>query len=68
MGKFKFPNSNYRLQFVDMTGQYLMQDKKEVQHQISILLFVGLTCGVFMFLFMRFLGAWALTGNKNSFF
>ncbi|KAG5547837.1 hypothetical protein RHGRI_013500 [Rhododendron griersonianum] len=38
------------------------RDKEEVQHQISILLFVGLTCGVFMFLFMRFLGAWALTG------
>ncbi|CAL5385595.1 unnamed protein product [Camellia sinensis] len=44
------------------------QDKKEVQHQISILLFVGLTCGILMFFFMRFLGAWALTafaGPKN---
>ncbi|KAA8546029.1 hypothetical protein F0562_020520 [Nyssa sinensis] len=43
-------------------------DKKEVQHQISILLFVGLTCGVLMLLFMRFLGGWALTaftGPKN---
>ncbi|GMP48154.1 hypothetical protein CsSME_00015607 [Camellia sinensis var. sinensis] len=44
------------------------RDKKEVQHQISILLFVGLTCGILMFFFMRFLGAWALTafaGPKN---
>ncbi|XP_059654078.1 protein DETOXIFICATION 46, chloroplastic-like [Cornus florida] len=37
-------------------------DKKEVQHQISILLCVGLACGVLMLLFMRFCGAWALTG------
>ncbi|XP_058213222.1 protein DETOXIFICATION 46, chloroplastic-like [Rhododendron vialii] len=42
------------------------RDKKEVQHQISILLFVGLACGVFMFLFMRFLGAWALTGFAGA--
>ncbi|PSS21694.1 Protein DETOXIFICATION 46 like [Actinidia chinensis var. chinensis] len=37
------------------------QDKDEVQHQISILLFVGLTCGVAMLFFTRLLGAWALT-------
>ncbi|KAH7575002.1 hypothetical protein JRO89_XS02G0033700 [Xanthoceras sorbifolium] len=37
-------------------------DKKEVQRQISILLFVGLTCGVLMLLFTQFLGSWALTG------
>ncbi|KAK1572293.1 hypothetical protein Q3G72_030298 [Acer saccharum] len=37
-------------------------DKKEVQHQISVLLFVGLTCGVLMLLFTQFLGPWALTG------
>ncbi|KAJ9704235.1 hypothetical protein PVL29_002683 [Vitis rotundifolia] len=45
------------------------QDKKEVQHQISILLFVGLSCGVLMLFFMKFLGAWALTaftGAKNA--
>lgn len=44
------------------------QDKNEVQHQISILLFVGLTCGIFMFIFTRFWGEWALTaftGAKN---
>ncbi|KAK1369491.1 Protein DETOXIFICATION [Heracleum sosnowskyi] len=42
--------------------------KDEVQHQISVLLFVGLTCGVLMLLFTRFFGAWALTaftGPKN---
>lgn len=45
------------------------RDKKEVQHQISILLFVGLTCGFLMLFFMRFLGSWALTafaGPKNA--
>ncbi|KAE8008595.1 hypothetical protein FH972_005092 [Carpinus fangiana] len=47
----------------------LMQDKNQVQHQISILLFVGLTCGTLMLLFTQFLGAWALTafvGPKNA--
>ncbi|KAJ9704233.1 hypothetical protein PVL29_002682 [Vitis rotundifolia] len=45
------------------------QDKNEVQHQISTLLFVGFTCGVLMLLFTKFLGAWALnvfTGPKNA--
>ncbi|KAL6963792.1 Protein DETOXIFICATION 46, chloroplastic [Sarracenia purpurea var. burkii] len=37
------------------------RDKDEVQHQISILLFIGLTCGVVMLFFTRLLGAWALT-------
>ncbi|PON99884.1 Multi antimicrobial extrusion protein [Trema orientale] len=44
------------------------QDKNEVQHHISILLFVGLTCGFSMFFFTRFFGSWALTaftGAKN---
>ncbi|XP_030531939.1 protein DETOXIFICATION 46, chloroplastic-like isoform X2 [Rhodamnia argentea] len=43
-------------------------DKKDVQHQISILLFVGLTCGTLMLLFTQFLGSQALTafaGAKN---
>ncbi|KAK2643955.1 hypothetical protein Ddye_019150 [Dipteronia dyeriana] len=34
------------------------QDKNEVQHQISVLLFIGLTCGLLMFLFTRFCGSW----------
>ncbi|XP_018815340.2 protein DETOXIFICATION 46, chloroplastic-like [Juglans regia] len=44
------------------------RDKDGVQHQISILLFVGLTCGTLMLLFTQFLGPWALTafaGPKN---
>lgn len=46
----------------------MMQDKNEVQHQISTLLFIALTCGVLMFFFTRFFGPWALTGNSNAFF
>ncbi|CAM8907249.1 unnamed protein product [Rhodiola kirilowii] len=45
------------------------KDKGEVQHQISVLLFVGLACGVFMMIFTKFYGAWALTafaGQKNA--
>ncbi|XP_062076881.1 protein DETOXIFICATION 46, chloroplastic-like [Humulus lupulus] len=44
------------------------KDKKEVQHQTSILLFVGLTFGVLMVLFTQFLSPMALTaftGPKN---
>ncbi|XP_006423440.2 protein DETOXIFICATION 46, chloroplastic isoform X1 [Citrus clementina] len=44
------------------------QDKNEVQHQISVLLFVGLACGFLMLLFTRFFGSWALTaftGPRN---
>ncbi|XP_030471319.2 protein DETOXIFICATION 46, chloroplastic-like [Syzygium oleosum] len=43
-------------------------DKKDVQHQISILLFIGLTCGTLLLLFTQFLGSQALTafaGAKN---
>ncbi|XP_022763198.1 protein DETOXIFICATION 46, chloroplastic-like [Durio zibethinus] len=45
------------------------QDKNEVQHQISILLFIGLICGFLMLFFTRFFGSWALTvfsGPKNA--
>ncbi|KAL3621289.1 Protein DETOXIFICATION 46, chloroplastic [Castilleja foliolosa] len=45
------------------------QDKNEVQHQISILLFIGLACGILMLLFTKFCGRWALTvftGAKNA--
>lgn len=44
------------------------QDKDGVQHQISILLFLGLTCGFLMLFFTKFFGSWALTafaGPKN---
>ncbi|KAB5541490.1 hypothetical protein DKX38_014464 [Salix brachista] len=46
-----------------------VQDKNQVQHQISILLFVGMTCGLLMLVFTRFFGSWALTafsGPKNA--
>ncbi|XP_010472115.1 PREDICTED: protein DETOXIFICATION 46, chloroplastic [Camelina sativa] len=45
------------------------RDKDEVQHQISILLFIGLACGVTMMLFTRLFGTRALTaftGVKNA--
>ncbi|KAL3730812.1 hypothetical protein ACJRO7_027785 [Eucalyptus globulus] len=44
-------------------------NKKDVQHQISVLLFIGLTCGTLMLLFTQFLGSQALTafaGAKNA--
>ncbi|WCJ40909.1 MATE efflux family protein [Euphorbia peplus] len=45
------------------------RDKKQVQHQISVLLFVGLSCGILMLLFTQFLSSSALTafaGPKNA--
>ncbi|KAF7810840.1 protein DETOXIFICATION 46, chloroplastic-like [Senna tora] len=45
------------------------QDREEVQHHISILLFVGLACGFMMLLFTRLFGAailTAFTGSKNA--
>ncbi|KAI4367691.1 hypothetical protein MLD38_023399 [Melastoma candidum] len=45
------------------------QDKEEVQHQISVLLFVGLACGLLMLAFTKFFGLWALaafTGPRNA--
>ncbi|KAH9611536.1 hypothetical protein KSS87_007625 [Heliosperma pusillum] len=45
------------------------QDEKQVQHQISVLLFVGLSCGVMMLVFTKLFGAAALTaftGAKNA--
>ncbi|OIV99512.1 hypothetical protein TanjilG_17322 [Lupinus angustifolius] len=43
-------------------------DREEVQHHISVLLFVGLACGIVMLLFTRLYGAATLTafaGAKN---
>lgn len=45
----------------------VLQDKNEVQHQISILLFVGLSCGILMLVFTRLFGPWALAGSKDCF-
>ncbi|WJX51365.1 Protein DETOXIFICATION 46, chloroplastic [Trifolium repens] len=44
------------------------QDREEVQHHISVLLFIGLTCGLVMLLFTRLFGSTTLTaftGPKN---
>ncbi|KAI3717331.1 hypothetical protein L1987_68893 [Smallanthus sonchifolius] len=51
------------------SGFKLYEDKSEVQHQISTLLFVGLTCGMMMLFFTWFQGEWALSafsGAKNA--
>ncbi|EOX97883.1 MATE efflux family protein 4 isoform 3 [Theobroma cacao] len=45
------------------------RDKNEVQHQISILLFIGLICGFLMLFFTRLFGSQAITafsGTKNA--
>nr|AYM55855.1 enhanced disease susceptibility 5 [Camptotheca acuminata] len=68
-------NTSYVFMFLSIATSNMVatslakKDKDEVQHQISILLFVGLTCGVLMLFFTNFLGAWALTaftGSKNA--
>ncbi|WJX51363.1 Protein DETOXIFICATION 46, chloroplastic [Trifolium repens] len=44
------------------------QDREEVQHHISVLLFIGLACGLAMLVFTRLFGATTLaafTGPKN---
>lgn len=41
----------------------MVQDKDDVQHQISILLFIGLACGIVMFIFTRLFGTWGITGK-----
>lgn len=45
----------------------LVQDKNDVQHQLSILLFLGLASGFLMLLFTIFFGSWALTGKKDHY-
>lgn len=42
------------------------EDKNEVQHQLSMLLFIGLACGSLMFLFTKFFGPSALTAFAGS--
>lgn len=42
---------------------FSLQDKKEAQHQISVLLFIGLVCGLMMLLLTRIFGPWAVTGK-----
>jgi uncharacterized membrane protein len=54
----------YRLcvKFQSPHHSYYMQDKELTQHQVSMLLFVGLVCGIGMFLFTKFFGTQVLTG------
>ncbi|KAJ0077484.1 hypothetical protein Patl1_36537 [Pistacia atlantica] len=68
-------NMSYIFMFLSISTSNMVatsltkQDKNVVQHQISILLFVGLTCGFLMILFTKFFGLQALTafaGPKNA--
>ncbi|PIN07653.1 hypothetical protein CDL12_19784 [Handroanthus impetiginosus] len=68
-------NTSYVFMFLSIATSNLVatslarQDKREVQHQISILLFIGLASGFLMLFFTRFYGPWALTafaGAKNA--
>ncbi|XP_060176146.1 LOW QUALITY PROTEIN: protein DETOXIFICATION 46, chloroplastic-like [Lycium barbarum] len=67
-------NTSYIFMFLSIATSNLVatslarQDKDQVQHQISILLFLGLVCGVLMFFITRLFGIRALTsftGAKN---
>ncbi|KAK3412581.1 hypothetical protein EUGRSUZ_I01314 [Eucalyptus grandis] len=61
-------NMSYLFMFLSIATMNMVatslarRDKNEVQHQISILLFIGLACGLLMLLFTRFLGTWTITG------
>ncbi|MCD9641902.1 hypothetical protein HAX54_028384, partial [Datura stramonium] len=68
-------NTSYVFMFLSIATSNLVAtalaklDKNEVQHQISILLFIGLACGVVMFIFTRLFGTWgitAFTGANNT--
>ncbi|CAI9103729.1 OLC1v1002267C1 [Oldenlandia corymbosa var. corymbosa] len=68
-------NTSYVFMFLSIATSNLVatalarQDKEEVQHQISILLCIGLACGVFMLLFTGLFGQWAIkafTGASNT--
>lgn len=43
-----------------------MQDEELAQHQVSMLLFVALACGIGMFLFTKLFGTQVLTGKSLS--
>ncbi|XP_049352046.1 protein DETOXIFICATION 46, chloroplastic-like [Solanum verrucosum] len=68
-------NTSYVFMFLSIATSNLVatalakQDKDGVQHQISILLFIGLACGVVMLIFTRLFGTWgitAFTGAHNT--
>ncbi|KAK6805866.1 hypothetical protein RDI58_003651 [Solanum bulbocastanum] len=65
-------NTSYVFMFLSIATSNLVatalakQDKDEVQHQISILLFIGLACGVLMFIFTRLFGTWGITAFTGA--
>lgn len=68
-------NASYVFMFLSIATSNMVatclarQDKNEVQHQISILLFIGLAGGFLMLFFTRFYGPSALTaftGRNNA--
>ncbi|XP_020551594.1 protein DETOXIFICATION 46, chloroplastic isoform X2 [Sesamum indicum] len=65
-------NTSYVFMFLSIATSNLVatslarQDKNEVQHQISILLFIGLACGFLMLFFTRCYGPWALTAFAGA--
>ncbi|CAH2075897.1 unnamed protein product [Thlaspi arvense] len=46
---------------IELAALDFVSDKKEAQHQISVLLFTGLICGLMMLLLTRLFGPWAVT-------
>eukprot|EP00257_Ricinus_communis_P024612 XP_025012026.1 protein DETOXIFICATION 46, chloroplastic isoform X2 [Ricinus communis] len=65
-------NMSYVFMFLSISTSNLVatslakQDKNEVQHQLSVLLFIALTCGFLMILFTKFLGTSVLTAFTGS--
>ncbi|KAL3814094.1 hypothetical protein ACJIZ3_015362 [Penstemon smallii] len=65
-------NTSYVFMFLSIATSNLVatslarQDKNEVQHQISILLFIGLASGFLMLFFTRCYGLWALTAFAGA--
>ncbi|XP_021652438.2 protein DETOXIFICATION 46, chloroplastic [Hevea brasiliensis] len=67
-------NMSYVFMFLSISTSNMVatslakQDENEVQHQLSVLLFIGLTCGFLMVLFTKFFAASVLaafTGSNN---
>ncbi|KAL3621288.1 Protein DETOXIFICATION 46, chloroplastic [Castilleja foliolosa] len=65
-------NTSYVFMFLSIATSNLVatslarKDKNEVQHQISVLLFIGLVCGFLMLFFTRCYGPWALTAFTGA--
>ncbi|KAK6136703.1 hypothetical protein DH2020_029531 [Rehmannia glutinosa] len=65
-------NTSYVFMFLSIATSNLVatslarRDKNEVQHQISILLFIGLACGFLMLFFTRSYGPWTLTAFTGA--